>query len=85
MAGLAPTLIIVRAAHGKSVNSVNQMMSLQMQFADPQLAQQKSTILGVDVDFHSRATDNPAATSTGDSSERLSDGLGEGAVGEKMV
>ncbi|KAJ8092875.1 hypothetical protein PM082_023508 [Marasmius tenuissimus] len=85
MAGLAPTLIIVRAAHGKSVSSVNQMMSLQMQFADPQLAQQKSTILGVNVDFHSRATDDPAATSTGDSSERLSDGLGEGAVGEKMV
>ncbi|KAF9259992.1 hypothetical protein L218DRAFT_1055628 [Marasmius fiardii PR-910] len=30
MSGLAPTLIIVRVAYGKSVNSVQQMASLQL-------------------------------------------------------
>ena len=78
-------MIIVRAAYGKTVDSVNQMMSLQMQFADPQLAQQKSTILGVNVDLPSRATDDLGAVSAGDSSERLSDGTRGDSTGEKMV
>ncbi|KAF9265044.1 hypothetical protein L218DRAFT_957714 [Marasmius fiardii PR-910] len=40
MSGLAPTLIIVRVAYGKSVNSVQQMVSLQ--WADTQGNSQRS-------------------------------------------
>ncbi|KAJ8079608.1 hypothetical protein PM082_011195 [Marasmius tenuissimus] len=41
MSGLAPTLIIVRAAGGKSVDNVNQMVS-SLHFADGDVTQERS-------------------------------------------
>ncbi|KAK1215405.1 hypothetical protein PQX77_021980, partial [Marasmius sp. AFHP31] len=53
MAGLAPTLIIVRVAHGKSVDSVQQVMSIH--FAE-QVSQQGTTfgpnLLQTTLDIH---------------------------------
>ncbi|KAL0058239.1 hypothetical protein AAF712_015088 [Marasmius tenuissimus] len=45
MAGLAPTLVIVRVAHGKSVDSVQQVMSIH--FAEQ--ASQQGTTFGLNV------------------------------------
>ncbi|KAG7086146.1 hypothetical protein E1B28_002105 [Marasmius oreades] len=42
ISGLAPTLIIVRVAYGKSINSVQQVLST-MNFADGQESQQQDT------------------------------------------
>ncbi|KAK1216672.1 hypothetical protein PQX77_020685 [Marasmius sp. AFHP31] len=41
MSGLAPTLIIVRAADGRTVDNVNQMVS-SLHFADGDVTQQRS-------------------------------------------
>ncbi|KAK1224365.1 hypothetical protein PQX77_012726 [Marasmius sp. AFHP31] len=62
MSGLAPTLIIVRVAYGKSANSVQQMMPIS--FASQQSSQQASGLarrafqLTVDIRSH-RQNDNP--------------------------
>ncbi|KAK1223919.1 hypothetical protein PQX77_013198 [Marasmius sp. AFHP31] len=61
MAGLAPTLIIVRVAHGKSVDSVQQMMSIH--FANQDASQQShgesdtTATLHVRSYFRNRASD----------------------------
>ncbi|KAG7100281.1 hypothetical protein E1B28_002054 [Marasmius oreades] len=55
MSGLAPTLIIVRVAHGKQVESVQQMMSINFAAREPQSGTNAAT-----VDFPTHPDRNPS-------------------------
>ncbi|KAK1234653.1 hypothetical protein PQX77_002136 [Marasmius sp. AFHP31] len=64
MAGLAPTLIIVRVAYNKSVESVQQMLST-LEFTDPSDRRQSASALPTTVDLRSGS---PPTSSEGDRS-----------------
>ncbi|KAF9265055.1 hypothetical protein L218DRAFT_957729 [Marasmius fiardii PR-910] len=74
MSGLAPTLIIVRVAYGKSVDSVQQMVSLQL--TDPQGNSQGSRP-AIDLE--------PQTQIGGHVQSQLDEPLPVPAIGEKMV
>ncbi|KAK1230633.1 hypothetical protein PQX77_006263 [Marasmius sp. AFHP31] len=64
MAGLAPTLIIVRVAYNKSVESVQQMLST-LEFTDPSDRRQSASALPTTVDLRSGS---PPTSSEGERS-----------------
>ncbi|KAF9264508.1 hypothetical protein L218DRAFT_224995 [Marasmius fiardii PR-910] len=81
MSGLAPTLIIVRVSYGKSVNSVQQMVST-LHFADVPENSQKSRPVANVVQLRTHIDDHRHSSSETSDSEPSSSGP---TASEKMV